>query len=57
MKKHFVLKYRTGYGGKMAVKFTASNTEIALLIAREYCRSNFINVGRLCTPRGKEYLV
>ena len=55
--KKYTLKYRTGWGENISMEFKATNINTALLIARNYCRSNFIYVGWLYSPKGKRYIV
>jgi hypothetical protein len=57
MKKTYVLKYRTGWGEKIEMEYKAYDINTALLIARNYCRANFISIGRVVSPKGREYIV
>lgn len=57
MKKTYTLKYRTGWGEKVKMYYEAYDITTALLIARTYCRSNFIYVAWVLSPKGKEYII
>lgn len=57
MKKTYTLKYRTGWGEKIKMHYEAYDITTALLIARTYCRANFIYVAWVLSPKGKEYIV
>ena len=57
MKRTYTLKYRTGWGKKIKMHYEAYDITTALLIARTYCRSNFIYAAWVLSPKGKEYIV
>ena len=57
MKRKYTLKYRTGWGEDIEMEYNAYDITTALLIARTYCRANFIYVAWVYSPKGKRYIV
>lgn len=57
MKQEFVLKCHNGYGETIIRKFEARNILDAKTIAKNFMLHNFLQVGRLITKTGKQFII
>lgn len=57
MKRTWTLKYKTGWGEKLEIQFEARDLRTAYTIAQNYCKHNFIRVGRLISDTGRQYII
>ena len=57
MKQEYILKCRNGYGEIIIRKFEARNIIDAKTIAKNFMRHNFLQIGKLVTKSGKQFII
>lgn len=57
MKQIYTLEYRTGWGEKNSVTFSARSLYDARTIAKNYCTHHFIKIAWLINEKGTRYAI